>query len=81
MPEKRGLNSPGRLHIGTFRKLLLIKSSRRLGVDLMGLLVKGGKKQRRRLKILLCEWIVKGKIASSRGPYFLAKIGDFHLKN
>jgi len=27
-------------------------------------------------KILLCKWIVKVKIVSSRYPYFLAKIVD-----
>jgi hypothetical protein len=37
--------SPWRLPIGTFRKFLFIPYSRRLGVELLGLLSDGGKRQ------------------------------------
>jgi hypothetical protein len=47
-------------------------------VGLMGLLGYVGKQLLR--KILLCGWVVKGKIPSPHSLYFLAQIDDFGLK-
>jgi len=39
----------------------------------------GGNNNEDNRKVLLCEWIVKGEIASPNWPRFPAKIADFGL--
>jgi hypothetical protein len=56
-------------HIGTFRKLLPITSSRRLGVKLMGLLGYGTVLQPSS-KIILTSWVFKREFA----PIFRPKL-------
>jgi hypothetical protein len=69
--------SPQRLYMGTFRKLILILPSQKVG----GFVVKFTRQRREEImeKILLTSWAVKGKISSPRCPYLLAKIDNFPL--
>ena len=56
--------------IGTFQELLLTRHSRRLGVRSVGFLGYREDNRHNNEKILLCEWIVKGKISFVNGFVF-----------
>jgi hypothetical protein len=75
---KGNSESPWSLHIGTFRKLILMISSKRLEV---GLLAQGKRLKSDDPNILFLEWVVNGIFASPNSSTSPAKIDDLHLKS
>jgi hypothetical protein len=65
-------------HIGTFRKLAFIQSSKKLGVFGRGLLGYAGETMIR--KKLLASWVVKGEISFGNSMGLLTQIDDLRSK-